>query len=163
MDQQQIKELMAIYAIEARLAARSRVMALAAKATGDRALGIALEAAAASRQVRAERLLRLARGKTGKGKEALLQEFERDCTQSAEAYAQHPNSGQPAVEQGGRVDKLMPGLAQRAAAMDDAADPPSYAVCGICGFVKQGQPPPKCPVCGALQSKFKLVGQSSAG
>jgi rubrerythrin len=32
-----------------------------------------------------------------------------------------------------------------------------YHVCGICGYVTDGQPPEKCPVCNAPRDKFKKI------
>ena len=32
-----------------------------------------------------------------------------------------------------------------------------YHVCQICGYVSEDEAPDKCPVCGAVKGKFKLV------
>jgi rubrerythrin len=153
MESKETAALMKAFALESRLAARAKMMALAARAAKRAGLAAALEAAAASRGMRARRVLRLARGKLAKGASGLLQGFLDDCAESARHYASSEH-GPHALEQSGRIDKLMPGLVKRAqkAAGDDA--PASYAVCRICGFVKQGDAPERCPICGAVQSKF---------
>ncbi len=33
----------------------------------------------------------------------------------------------------------------------------NYYVCQVCGYISGDEPPENCPVCGAVQSKFKLV------
>ncbi|MCP4681937.1 MAG: rubrerythrin family protein, partial [Desulfobacterales bacterium] len=32
-----------------------------------------------------------------------------------------------------------------------------YYVCQVCGYVSEDKAPEKCPVCGAVQGKFKKV------
>jgi rubrerythrin len=33
----------------------------------------------------------------------------------------------------------------------------SYFVCGVCGYIAEDHAPENCPVCGAVQSKFKRI------
>lgn len=38
-----------------------------------------------------------------------------------------------------------------------AAEEPTYHVCQVCGYVAEGIPPDKCPVCGADRERFRRV------
>jgi rubrerythrin len=34
---------------------------------------------------------------------------------------------------------------------------PAYQVCQVCGYIAEGEPPERCPVCGAPRDQFKPV------
>lgn len=57
------------------------------------------------------------------------------------------------------VEKIHEGLYQKA--LDTLVQPQTevtYYVCPVCGYTHEGkEPPEKCPVCGALGSKFEKI------
>jgi len=58
------------------------------------------------------------------------------------------------------VEKIHAGLYQRAkAAVDAGRDLPAVAlhVCQVCGNTVEGDPPEKCPICGAPRSQFTRI------
>ena len=73
-------------------------------------------------------------------------------------YQDLPDDAPAGLEHGARVEKLMPAMLERAAKQGGAEPPSSYAVCQVCGFIRAGDAPERCPVCGALQSKFNSIG-----
>jgi rubrerythrin len=38
-----------------------------------------------------------------------------------------------------------------------SASTPIYQVCQVCGYIAEGEPPQRCPVCNATQEQFKRV------
>jgi rubrerythrin len=38
-----------------------------------------------------------------------------------------------------------------------SASDPDYYICQICGYISESRAPERCPVCGAIPGKFKLV------
>jgi rubrerythrin len=157
MPEEYLDQLLKAFALESRLAARAEMLAIAAQADGAEALARVLRAQTASRQVRARRLLRLARGKISRGREAVLQTARSDQEQASELYDSLLANAAGGLEHSARVERLMPGMLQRAAKAENAPNQEGYAVCQVCGFVKQGAAPQRCPVCGALKSKFEFV------
>ncbi len=157
MPDEHMDELMRAFALESRLAARGEVLAAAAKADGEERIAQALRAQAASRQVRARRLLRLARGKIARGRDAVLGAVRDDQAKAADLYQSLSPDSVGSLMHGAKVERLMPGMLERAAEGDGAAQPEGFAVCQVCGFVKQGASPQRCPVCGALRNKFETV------
>lgn len=55
------------------------------------------------------------------------------------------------------VEKIHAGLYQKAIQQLGNNEDVDYHVCQICGNTVEGEPPDKCPVCGALKKMFKKV------
>jgi len=52
------------------------------------------------------------------------------------------------------VEKVHAGLYQKALDNLDSLEEVDYYVCSICGYTCEGEPPERCPVCGAKASAF---------
>ena len=55
------------------------------------------------------------------------------------------------------VEKIHAGLYQKALEHLGKNEELDYHVCQVCGYTAEGEPPDKCPVCGALKKSFKKV------
>jgi rubrerythrin len=55
------------------------------------------------------------------------------------------------------VEKIHAGLYQKAVEQLGNNEGVDYHVCQICGNTVEGEPPDKCPICGALKKMFKKV------
>ncbi len=59
-----------------------------------------------------------------------------------------------------KVEEIHHGLysaALEALEKDEELPETDYYVCGICGNTVEGEPPDKCPICGAARSKFMKI------
>lgn len=55
------------------------------------------------------------------------------------------------------VEQIHAGLYQKALEQLGKNEDVDYHVCQICGNTVEGEPPDKCPICGALKKMFKKV------
>jgi len=55
------------------------------------------------------------------------------------------------------VEKIHAALYKKAADTLGKNDGTDYYVCQVCGNTVEGEPPDKCPICGALKKSFKKV------
>ncbi|RJX36325.1 MAG: rubrerythrin family protein [Desulfarculus sp.] len=143
-------------------AARLEVFAKKAQAQGRPAEAALFTALAASQRVQARRLTMLLRGKVGETKDNLGQ-LRQDVlpgliSSLAQGVHQADQAGQDilgtALDQAVQVDSGQAELARDLAARGAGLD---YYLCPVCGWLDTGRTPGKCPVCGALGSKFELV------
>ena len=69
--------------------------------------------------------------------------------------------GQKAAERSftyaNEVEKEHAALYERALNDPDKLEPVDYYVCSVCGYVSEGEPPEKCPVCGSKSTVFFKV------
>jgi rubrerythrin len=143
-------------------AARLELFAKKARAQGRTAAAALCTALAASQRVQARRLTMLLRGKVGETADNLGQlrgELLPGLIMAlAQAVHQADRAGQDvlgtALDQAVQVDS---GQAELAGEMPAEGDGLDYYLCPICGWLQIGQAPEKCPVCGALGSKFEPV------
>jgi len=56
-----------------------------------------------------------------------------------------------------QVEKIHAALYQKALENLDNNEQVDYHVCQVCGNTVEGEPPEKCPVCGALKKMFRKV------
>jgi len=56
-----------------------------------------------------------------------------------------------------QVEEIHAGLYKEALAAMSKETGPDYHVCGVCGNTVLGDPPEKCPICGASREKFERV------
>jgi len=52
------------------------------------------------------------------------------------------------------VEKVHATLYKKALDKLDALEQVDYYICSVCGYTCEGEPPEKCPVCGAKSSAF---------
>jgi rubrerythrin len=55
------------------------------------------------------------------------------------------------------VEKIHARLYQKALEHLGNNEEADYHVCQVCGYTAEGEPPDKCPVCGALKKSFKKI------
>ncbi len=135
---------------------RQGIRAHMAGREGDAGLAHLLRAAAASAEVMAGRLRMLRRGKVdapraGQQAAALAEAEELASTLDAlarQAAGQRP--GGPALAHCGQVAGRLAELLG-----EPAGEDARWLVCQICGYVAAGEAPERCPVCGAVASKFQ--------
>ncbi|MFH1058525.1 MAG: ferritin family protein [Pseudomonadota bacterium] len=157
-------DLARAFSQESILAARHRTYALKARQEGRPGLARFFSAMARSEEIHANRLLMLLRGRLAESQANLAASLDRDLPANLAAYramaaraaAAGEKTAATALDQLIRVEAGHAGLAE---ALAQAGDPgvPAYLVCGVCGFVAEGQAPERCPVCGAVPERFSLV------
>jgi rubrerythrin len=153
------------FALEAASAARNRLYsAVLKRKKSAAALAHLLTAIADSEETHTRRILMHMRGKLGEPQKHI----EMLTRSKYEAYArQYPQiadrleksgskTAAEAFEQFGEVAKNHYDLLI-AVTGGKSATPTDYFVCGVCGYIATGEAPAKCPVCGAVTSKFRLV------
>ena len=155
------QNLAELFARESVFSARSAVFALKARKEGKPEIARLFQALCESESVHARRYLRLLRGRIGSTRENLdevarrvIPELKDSCRDfAAEAGVDGMKVAEEALSHsrqvaGGYVDLI------NHAQTDNVA---AYHVCQVCGFVAENAAPLKCPVCGALQMKFKPI------
>jgi rubrerythrin len=55
------------------------------------------------------------------------------------------------------VEKIHNGLLSEALSKLGDVKESSYVVCSACGHTAAGDPPDKCPICGAIKDRFRIV------
>lgn len=157
-------DLARAFSQESVLAARHHTYALKARQEGRPGLARLFLAMARAEEVHANRLLMLLRGRLADSEANLAASLDRDLPAHLAAYqdmaaraaAAGEKTAATALGQLIRVEAGHAELAAHLAAAGDAAAP-DYLVCGVCGFVAEGQAPERCPVCGAVPERFGLV------
>lgn len=143
--------------------ARLEVFAKKAKVQGRAAEAALFTAMVSSQQVHIRRLTMLLRGKVG-DTEANQAEVTGHMLpglisslvpQVEEADAAGLEIVGTALDQAVQVDVGQGKLARRLSEGDQAV---AYWLCPICGWLELEGPPERCPVCGALGSKFQEAG-----
>jgi rubrerythrin len=150
-------DLALAFALESRAAARNQAFALKAIQEGRSQEAKFFRAAAQAQNVVARRLLLILRGKIKDTEQNLAEAFAEELPQRLKNYeeciarAQGPavSAFKQALETGRRQVEL------RARLQEGRVD--DYQVCTICGCLVAGEPPQRCPVCGALREKFQPV------
>ena len=151
------------FAKESASAARNRVYAQLAKKDGDNVMSNLLNALATAEEVHARRALMHLRGKTGE-----LDEYYESLLESKrEAFStEFPEISKKFEEKGrktpaemfaqfGKVAENHYNLLEQTRNEGQEASRTFY-VCQVCGYISTDCAPEKCPVCGAVQSRFKL-------
>ena len=123
-------------------------------------------AVAEAERVHATRNLRLLGEVMVKDSEANLQaSFERE---EAAAGVFYPEFIWDAEEEGDRqavlsfsqardVEEGHASLYKRALQHLISATAPTYQVCQVCGYIAEGEPPARCPICNAPEEQFRQV------
>ncbi|WP_147819454.1 rubredoxin-like domain-containing protein [Salidesulfovibrio onnuriiensis] len=142
---------------ESRNAARNAMAALKADKDGHPRAARLLRAVAAGQEVHAGKLLMLLRGKLGDTGENLAVAREK----LEDILADYPDMLARLQEARDRAGESMlsqflktaVGHKGRLARFDEDRDA-HYQVCGVCGFLAEGEAPERCPVCHAVQGRF---------
>ncbi|MHB1421104.1 MAG: rubrerythrin family protein [Bacillota bacterium] len=74
----------------------------------------------------------------------------------AEAETEDDKAAKRVFHLANEAEKSHAALYQKA--LDALEHDSDYLICGVCGYISEGERPDKCPVCGAPHSKFKNVG-----
>ncbi len=165
MSQKTEKNLAYAFAAESKASARNSTFARKAEIEGYHQIARLFRAVSEAESVHARRYLMLMRGKIGSTEENLETAFQNEIKANVEAY---PELIKDAAQEGNeRVLKIFSqsrdvegGHAKLyKKALDDMITDreTEYYVCKVCGFINEDEAPDKCPICGAVKEKFKLV------
>ncbi|HID56463.1 TPA: rubrerythrin family protein [Candidatus Poribacteria bacterium] len=78
---------------------------------------------------------------------------------SAVAQLQEEKGAQRSIRYALEAEKIHAAMYQKAKqAVDSGKDAEigQIYICGVCGYTGEGEPPERCPICGAPRDKFKL-------
>lgn len=134
------------------------------KKDGKTGLAKLLEAIAFAEEINARRILMHLRGKI-EDPDGYLRDlmrikkesFSEDYPHISKALKQSgSDTASEAFEQFGEVANIHLGLIEEVLE-DEAGASTSYHVCTVCGYISETDAPEKCPVCGAVKSKFKAI------
>jgi len=176
------KEMLLAFAKESVSAARNRLYAALAGKAGDESTARMLHALADSEEVHARRIMMHLRGKIGadvdEHLDALVSTKRKDFTveflevaeilhrEGRETFTveflevaeilhrEGRETAAEAFEQFGETAKTQFELLNRRRKDPSAADK-EFFVCQVCGYIAQDHPPKNCPVCHAVESKFR--------
>ena len=165
MSEETEKNLAYAFAAESKASVRNETFARKADAEGYAQIGQLFRAIAAAESVHARRYLMLMRGKIGSTEENLESAFEHEIKANVEEY---PRLIKEASDEG--VSSVFTAFSQSRDVEDRHAElykkamsdmlsdrGTDYYVCQVCGYVSEDEAPEKCPVCGAVQTKFKYI------
>ena len=153
------------FAAESKAAARNSAFGLKDESEGYSQIARLFRAVSNAESVHARRYLNFIRGKIGSTEENLETAFQQEIKANVEEY---PRLIKEASEEGIKgVEKAFSqsrDVEDRHAdlykkAMNDMLSDRrcEYYVCQVCGFINEDQAPEHCPVCGAVEEKFKPV------
>ncbi|MBI4777264.1 MAG: rubrerythrin family protein [Deltaproteobacteria bacterium] len=153
------------FAGESKAAVRNNAFAQKAEQEGYSQIARLFRAVSDAESVHARRYLNLMRGKIGNTEENLETAFQNEIRANVNEYGvlikDASDEGQKvaltAFTQSRDVEAGHAELYKRAMndmLMDREED---YYVCQVCGYISEGAAPEKCPICGAVEVKFKLI------
>jgi rubrerythrin len=159
------KNLAYAFAAESKAAVRNEAFARKADAEGYAQIGRLFRAISDAESVHARRYLLLMRGKIASTEENIERAFQNEIKANVEEY---PKLIKDASDEG--KEKVLNAFSQsrdvesrhaqlyKKAMNDMLSDRQTdYYVCQVCGYVSEDEAPDKCPICGAVKGKFKLV------
>lgn len=165
MSQKTEKNLAYAFAAESKASTRNSTFARKAENEGYSQIARLFRAVSEAESVHARRYLRLMRGKIGSTEENLETAFQNEIKANVEEY---PKLIKDAAQEGN--ERVLKAFSQsrdvesrhaelyKKALNDMVADRETeFYVCQICGYIDEDKAPDKCPICGAIQEKFKLV------
>lgn len=153
------------FAAASRFSARNQIYGMKAKRDGRTELSRLFAAVSESAAVNARRCLRLMRGRIGDTDANLKTILDAEIPDLLRLYADGlaaagDADGKVAMEVfthsrevSRQVEHLLRGMVE-----GDPGGSAPYHVCQVCGHVAVGGAPERCPVCNAIQSKFRHVG-----
>lgn len=159
------KNLNIAFAAESKEAARNNAFAAKAEHEGYDQIARLFRAVADAEGVHARRYLMLMRGKIGSTEENLEAAFQNEIKANVDEYPnlikaasdEEDNIALRAFSQARDVESHHAELYKHAMGdmLSDTAT--AYRVCQVCGYIAEGKAPDNCPICGAVQSKFKEI------
>jgi rubrerythrin len=165
MSEKTEKNLAYAFAAESKAAIRNDAFAKKAEMEGYAQIARLFRAVSDAESVHARKYLLLMRGKVGTTEENLDTAFHNEIKANVEEYpklikdaSDEQNEGAlKSFSQARDVESRHAELYKKA--MNDmlADRETTYYVCQVCGYINEESAPEKCPVCGAVKSKFKLV------
>ena len=156
------KNLAYAFAAESKAAVRNATFAKKAEMEGYTQIARLFRAVSDAESVHARRYLLLMRGKIGSTEETA---FQNEIKANVEEY---PKLIKDASEEGHRsvlktfsqardVESLHAELYKKALNDMVSDRETDYYVCQVCGYISEGEAPQRCPICGAVEDKFKRV------
>jgi rubrerythrin len=153
------------FAAESKAAIRNEAFARKAEMEEYTQIGRLFRAVSDAESVHARRYLLLMRGKVGSTEENLEAAFKNEIRANVDEYPklikdasdEEEKGALKAFSQARDVESRHAELYKKA--MNDmlANRQTEYYVCQVCGYINEDKAPEKCPVCGAVPGKFKLV------
>jgi rubrerythrin len=158
------RNLALAFAAESKASARNLAFALKAEEDGYLQLARLFRAIADGEARHARRYLLSMRGKIGTTRDN-LEEAHRNQKASAAEYRrlvrEAAHDGPPQVKKAfahaEEVNQKHGELLQKARKGLMANENAHYYVCQICGYISEDLPPRNCPVCHAVQTRFKKI------
>jgi len=153
------------FAAESKAAVRNEAFARKAEMEEYAQIGRLFRAVSDAESVHARRYLILMRGKVGSTEENLEAAFKNEIRANVDEYPnlikdasdEEEKGALKAFSQARDVESRHAELYKKA--MNDMLEDrqTEYYVCQVCGYINEDKAPEKCPVCGAVPGKFKLV------
>jgi rubrerythrin len=75
----------------------------------------------------------------------------------AEAKEEGHKAGERSFSYANEVEKIHAALYQKALDSLGSKEETDFHVCSVCGYTCEGEPPEKCPVCGANRKAFEKI------
>ncbi len=165
MSEKTEKKLAYAFAAESKASVRNATFAKKAEMEGYSQIARLFRAVSDAESVHANRFLLLMRGKIGSTEENLETAFQNEIRANVEEY---PKLIKDAAEEGNRtvlkafsqardVESLHAELYKKALNDMVSDRETEYYVCQVCGYISEDEAPQRCPICGAVQEKFKRV------
>ena len=159
------KNLAYAFAAESKASVRNATFAKKAEMEGYSQIARLFRAVSDAESVHARRYLMLMRGKIGSTEENLEAAFQNEIKANVEEYprlikeaAEEENRNVlKAFSQARDVESFHAELYKKALNDMVSDRETDYFVCQVCGYVSEDTAPDKCPVCGAVQEKFRQV------
>jgi rubrerythrin len=159
------RNLAQAFAAESKASVRNDAFARKADADGFPQIARLFRAVSEAESVHARRYLLMLRGKIGSTEENLERAFQSEIRANVEEY---PNLIRDAAEeeeegalnafsQSRDVENRHAELYKRALNDMVSERTVDYYVCQVCGHVSEREAPERCPVCGAVKGKFRLI------
>ena len=145
-------------------AALNNLYSMRLKKDGKVGLAKLLGAVAFAEEINARRILMHLRGKIEDPTiyvqdlmKIKKESFSEDYPRISKALKQSGSeTASEAFEQFGEVAKIHFDLIEKVKG-NEVVVASSYHVCAVCGYIAEAEAPEKCPVCGAVKSKFKTT------
>lgn len=153
------------FAAESKAAVRNKAFAQKADHDGYVQIARLFRAVSDAESVHAQRYLRLMRGKIGTTEENLEAAFQNEIRANVEEYPKLiKEAGEDGAEAAEKAFSQSKDVESRHSelykhAMNDMLSDRQndYYVCQVCGYIAETEAPERCPVCGAIQKKFKRI------
>lgn len=165
MKEKTLKNLALAFAAESKASIRNAAFARKADFEGYAQVARLFRAVSNAEAVHAHRCLLLLRGKIGSTEENLQKAFESEIRANVEEYPRLIQEASDEGEEGAlkvfsQARDVESSHAQLyKSAMNDllAERQTEYWVCQVCGHIHENYAPERCPVCGAVKSRFERV------